>query len=190
VRPVGGERGSRCADWTHDHYFDDASLVETPTRTSEDLRADAPCLTPSPPRRVRRDRYDEANEIYRDPDTFSSCNSWSGRAGVPVPLEGDDVSEIVNRYRNQLPMNVAHGDDGLAGAHAGAALADAVDHSEASQGQRGVHVRLADQQLDELIPTLPLRVISKYAQPFAMLVVADLLGVPDKIINGSASSSA
>ena len=39
--------------------------------------------------------------------------------------------------------------------------------------------RLADRQLDELIARGPCEFIGAYAQPFAMLVVADLLGVPE-----------
>ena len=39
--------------------------------------------------------------------------------------------------------------------------------------------RLADQQLDEFIADGRCEFISAYAQPFAMLVVADLLGVPE-----------
>ena len=50
--------------------------------------------------------YDEASEVYRDTDTFSSCNSVIGPyATFPVPLEGDDVSDIVAEYRDQLPMH-------------------------------------------------------------------------------------
>src|SRR5207244_13098480 len=49
--------------------------------------------------------YEEANEVYRDVDTFSSCNSVIGPfAAFPVPLEGDDVSDLVDQYRDQLPM--------------------------------------------------------------------------------------
>ena len=39
--------------------------------------------------------------------------------------------------------------------------------------------RLADQQLDEFVADGRCEFISAYAQPFAMLVVADLLGVPE-----------
>ena len=39
--------------------------------------------------------------------------------------------------------------------------------------------RLADQQLDEFVADGHCEFISAYAQPFAMLVVADLLGVPE-----------
>jgi cytochrome P450 len=40
--------------------------------------------------------------------------------------------------------------------------------------------RLADQQLDELVAGGRCEFITGYAQPFAMLVVADLLGVPEE----------
>src|SRR6185295_3517169 len=50
--------------------------------------------------------YDEASEVYRDPDTFSSCNSVVGPfATFPVPLEGDDISGIIDEHRGTLPMN-------------------------------------------------------------------------------------
>src|SRR5690606_23366501 len=39
--------------------------------------------------------------------------------------------------------------------------------------------RLADRQLDEFLADGKCEFISAYAQPFAMLVVADLLGVPE-----------
>lgn len=50
--------------------------------------------------------YDEATQVYRDVDTFSSCNSVIGPfATFPVPLEGDEVGDIIDRYRDQLPMH-------------------------------------------------------------------------------------
>ena len=39
--------------------------------------------------------------------------------------------------------------------------------------------RLADRQLDEFVADGRCEFIGAYAQPFAMLVVADLLGVPE-----------
>ena len=38
--------------------------------------------------------YDEAMAVYNDTATFSSCNTVSGPfAELPVPLEGDDISD-------------------------------------------------------------------------------------------------
>ena len=50
--------------------------------------------------------YDEAVAIFTDPETFSSCNSVTGPfPGLPVPLEGDDVSAVIEQYRDQLPFS-------------------------------------------------------------------------------------
>ena len=53
--------------------------------------------------------------------------------------------------------------------------------------------RLADRQLDEFVADGRCEFIREYAQPFAMLVVADLLGVPGgrpRDASGRASASA
>jgi len=125
--------------------------------------------------------YDETSEVYRDNETFSSCNSVIGPfATFPVALDGDDVSEVVDRYRDQLPM------------HEHMVTMDPPDHTR----ERGLLMRLitpkrlrdneefiwrlADAQLDEFLPDGRCEFIGAYTQPFAMLVVADLLGVPEE----------
>ena len=79
--------------------------------------------------------------MYHDTATFSSCNSVTGPfPGFPVPLEGDDVSELIERHRDELPMSdqlptfdpPKHTDHRVA--------ADAPAHAEAPAGERGVHV--------------------------------------------------
>src|SRR4051794_15356852 len=119
-------------------------------------------------------------DVYRDTETFSSCNSVVGPfAAFPVPLEGDDVSDIVDRYRDQLPM------------HEHMVTMDPPSHTQ----ERAILMRLitpkrlkdneefmwtlADRQLDEFVADGRCEFISAYTQPFAMLVVADLLGVPE-----------
>ena len=125
--------------------------------------------------------YDEATDVYRDVDTFSSCNSVIGPfATFPVPLEGDDVSAIIDRYRDQLPM------------HEHMVTMDPPMHTQ----ERAILMRLitpkrlkdneefmwrlADRQLGEFVDDGRCEFISAYTQPFAMLVVADLLGVPEE----------
>ncbi len=50
--------------------------------------------------------YDEAIAVYHDTASFSSCNSVSGPfPGFPVPLEGDDVSALIEQHRDELPMS-------------------------------------------------------------------------------------
>src|SRR3546814_7403066 len=53
--------------------------------------------------------FDEALEIYNDPDRFSSCMSTSGPfAGCPIPLEGrenDDITELIEAYRDKTAFS-------------------------------------------------------------------------------------
>src|SRR6516225_2638078 len=50
--------------------------------------------------------YDEALAVYNDAATFSSCNTVSGPfTKFPVPLEGDDITEIIEQYRDELPFS-------------------------------------------------------------------------------------
>ena len=168
-------------DWTTIDYFNDPSLVDDPYPYFDALRSECPVLRLPHLGVVAVTGYDELSEVYRDPDTFSSCNSVVGPfAAFPVPLEGDDVSDMVDRYRDRLPM------------HEHMVTMDPPAHTR----ERGLLMRLitprrlkdneafmwrlADRQLDELLPDGRCEFIGAYAQPFAMLVVADLLGVPEE----------
>src|SRR5262245_7547125 len=173
-----GEDG--VSDWTTIDFFSDPDLVEDPYPYFDVLRRECPVLDLPHLGVVAVTGYDEATEVYRDTDTFSSCNSVVGPfAAFPVPLEGDDVSDLVDRYRDQLPM------------HEHMVTMDPPDHTRERallmrlitpkrlKDNEDFMWRLADQQLDEFVADGRCEFISAYAQPFALLVVADLLGVPE-----------
>jgi cytochrome P450 len=167
-------------DWRTTDFFLDDTLVEDPYPYFEQLRAECPVLPLPHHGVVAVTGYDEAHEVYRDTETFSSCNSVVGPfASFPVPLEGDDVSELIDRHRDQLPM------------HEHMVTMDPPDHTRERallmrlitpkrlKDNEAFMWRLADQQLDEFASAGRCEFIGAYAQPFAMLVVADLLGVPE-----------
>lgn len=168
------------ADWKTIDFFTDKSLVDDPYGYFDDLRSECPVLHLPHLGVVAVTGYDELSEVYRDTDSFSSCNSVIGPyATFPVPLEGDDVSEIVAKYRDQLPM-AEH-----------MVTMDPPEHTRERallmrlitprrlKDNEDFMWRLADRQLDEFIGDGHCEFITTYAQPFAMLVVADLLGVPE-----------
>jgi cytochrome P450 len=167
------------SDWTAIDFFNDESLVEDPYPYFDELRGRCPVLPLDHLAVVAVTGYDEAHEVYRDTDAFSSCNSVIGPfATFPVPLDGDDVSAVIARYRDELPM------------HEHMVTMDPPEHTR----ERALLMRLitpkrlkdneafmwglADQQLDEFLAEGRCEFMRAYAQPFAMLVVADLLGVP------------
>jgi cytochrome P450 len=169
------------SDWTTIDFFSDQSLVEDPYPYFDTLRSQCPVLKLPHLGVVAVTGYDALGEVYRDTDTFSSCNSVVGPfAAFPVPLEGDDVSELIDRYRDQLPM------------HEHMVTMDPPDHTRERallmrlitpkrlRDNEEFMWRLADQQLDEFVTDGSCEFISAFAQPFALLVVADLLGVPQE----------
>lgn len=168
-------------DWTSIDFFTDESLVEDPYPYFEHLRATCPVQKLPHHGVVAVTGYDEATAVYRDTGTFSSCNSVIGPfATFPVPLEGDDVGHIVDEYRSHLPM------------HEHMVTMDPPDHTRERallmrlitpkrlRDNEAFMWRLCDQQLDEFVADGRCEFISAFAQPFALLVVADLLGVPEE----------
>ncbi len=168
-------------DWETTDFFSDDSLLEDPYPYFEHLRSRCPVLPLPHHGVVAVTGYDEAAEVYRDEATFSSCNSVVGPfASFPVELTGDDVSAVVDRYRDQLPMNEHMVTmDPPAHTRERALLMRLITPKRLRDNEEFMW-RLADRQLDEFVADGRCEFISAYAQPFAMLVVADLLGVPEQ----------
>ena len=169
------------SDWQTIDFFTDQSLVENPYPYFDELRAQCPVLALPHLGVVAVSGYDEVAEVYRDTGVFSSCNAVIGPyATFPVPLEGDDVSAIVDQYRDTLPMSEHM------------VTMDPPDHTRERallmrlmtpkrlRDNEEFMWRLADQQLDEFVADGHCEFITAYSQPFAMLAVADLLGVPEE----------
>ncbi len=167
-------------DWETTDFFSDESLIMDPYPYFEQLRSMRPVLPLPHHGVVAVTGYDEACEVYRDIDTFSSCNSVIGPfATFPVALEGDDVSETIDGYRHQLPMNEHMVTMDPPGHTRERALLMRLITPKRLKDNEAFMWRLADQQLDEFVAAGRCEFITAYAQPFAMLVVADLLGVPE-----------
>ena len=162
-------------------FFTDASLIEDPYPYFEHLRSKCPIAPTAHHGVLAVTGWDEISEIYRDVETFSSCNAVIGPfAEFPVPLEGDDVSDVIDAHRDKLPMNEHM------------VTMDPPMHTQ----ERALLMRLltpkrlkenedfmwglADRQMDEFLAEGHCEFIKEYARPFAMSAVADVLGVPQE----------
>jgi cytochrome P450 len=124
--------------------------------------------------------YDEALQVLRNPTTFSSCNLVAGPDfSFPVPLEGDDVTEQVEKQRDALPINdqIVTFDPPKHTDHR-ALLMGLITPKRLKENEEFMW-RLADRQLDEILPAGTCEFINDFAQPYTLLVIADLLGVPE-----------
>lgn len=128
--------------------------------------------------------FEEALTVYNDPDTYSSCMSTTGPiAGCPIPLEGrgnDNISELIEEYRDRTPFSdqLPTMDPPVHSDHR-ALLMRLITPLRLKQNEEAM-VGLADQQIDSFLARGKCEFMGDYAGPFAVVVISDLLGVPQE----------
>jgi cytochrome P450 family 150 subfamily A5 len=127
--------------------------------------------------------YEEALAVLRDPATFSSATIVAGPDPLslfPVRPAGDDITDFVNEHREYLPQNDQIVSSDPPGHTAQRALLMGLITPKRLKENEEFIWRLTDRQLDAILPLGTAEVIGAYAQPYTLLVIADLLGVPEE----------
>ncbi len=162
-------------------FFQDGGLVADPYPYYEALRAQCP-VTREPHYGVWMvTGYDEAVEVLHDSKTFSSCISVTGPfPGFPVPLEGDDVTGLIEQHRYELPFSdqLPALDPPVHTDHR-ALLMRLITPKRLKENEEAMG-KIVDRVLDEFLAGGEGEFISEFAGPFTLLVIADLLGVPEE----------
>lgn len=164
------------ADW-----FTDLTLVADPFPYYEYLRAKGPVVREPQRGVVVVTGYNEALAVYRDDEHFSSINAPSGPI-PPLPFTPDpyDIGPQIELHRDQIiysdwlvtrdrPAHTAYR----------SLLMGLITPARLKKNEEFMW-RLADRQIGEFIGRNGFEVISDLARPFTVLVVADLLGVPEE----------
>jgi cytochrome P450 len=162
------------------NYFGDTSLALDPYEYFGLLHEDRPVFIEPHHGVALVSGYDEVLAVLRSPETFSSCNLVAGPVPpFPVPLEGDDITELVAQYRHLLPQNdqIVTFDPPKHTAHR-ALLMGLITPKRLKENEEFMW-RLADRQLDQILPAGKCEFIDDFCQPYTLLVIADLLGVPE-----------
>jgi cytochrome P450 len=169
------------SDFSTIDFFRDESLISDPYPYFDFLRQQCPLSSESHHGVVMVTGYDEALAIYNDTTCFSSATSVTGPfPGFPVPLEGDDVSETIERYRDQIPFSdqLPTMDPPKHKAHRG--LLMRLITPKRLRENEDFMWRRVDSQLDDFLPGGEGEVVRGFAGPFTLYVIADLLGVPEE----------
>jgi cytochrome P450 family 150 subfamily A5 len=132
----------------------------------------------------------EAMAVYTDPaafppddapsGTFSSCNVISGSfQKFSVPAEGDDISAIIEKCRNELPFSdqLPSFDPPNHTAHRHL-LMRLITPKRLKENEEFMW-QYADRLIDGFLGTGECELVSGYAEPFTLTVIADLEGVPE-----------
>ncbi|MET0901960.1 MAG: cytochrome P450 [Acidimicrobiales bacterium] len=168
-------------DPTANDFFRDADLLVDPYAYFEAVRDKCPVWREGHHDVVLITGYDEALEVYNDTERFSSCTSVTGPfPGFPVPLEGDDVSELIERHRHELPMSdqLPTFDPPVHTDHR-ALLMRMITPKRLKENEAHMEV-LCDRLLDPFLASEDHELINGFAGPFTLLIIADLLGVPEE----------
>src|ERR1700745_2472547 len=162
-------------------FFTDPSLVPDPHPYFDYLRRQNPVLRLPHHGVVAVTGYEEASEIYKDTDTFSNIVALGGPfPPLPFQPEGDDISPQIDQHRSYFPMFEHMGTmDPPDHTRARSVLSKLLTPSRLKQSE-SVMWRLAARQIDEFLVTGECEFIAEYSKPFATLVIADLLGVPEE----------
>jgi cytochrome P450 len=176
VRGVDYEGG----DYEGVDFFRGDELIADPYPFFDHLREQCPVQREPHHGVVMVTGYEEAVSVYADSATFSSCNAVTGPfPGFPVELTGDDVSDDIAQYRDQLPFSdqLPTFDPPKHKAHR-ALLMRLLTPSRLRENEEFMWAR-ADRQIDEFIARGTCEFVSEFAAPFTLYVIADLLGVPE-----------
>ncbi|WP_422746012.1 cytochrome P450 [Mycobacterium sp. WMMD1722] len=162
-------------------FFRDSRVLDDPYPFYEALRNKCPVS--------REDHYgvtmvtgwQEAVDVYNDAETFSSCISVTGPfPGFPVPLEGDDVTDLIVEHRDEIPFSdqLPTLDPPTHTNHRGL-LMRLITPKRLKENEDAMWA-LADDILDEYLAPGRGEFIKGFAAPFTLRVIADLLGVPEE----------
>ena len=183
-------RRPRPPDFEHANFFRDRAIQDDPYDYFDWVRQQGPVWREPNFGVFMITGHPEAMQIYGDPATFpehdaasgrfSSCNVVTGPfQKFSEPIEGDDVTDVIVRCRDELTFS-----DQLP-------AFDPPNHT----AHRHLLMRLitpknlkenedfmwdyADVLIDRFVGDGTFEVVSQYAEPFTLTVVADLEGVPE-----------
>jgi cytochrome P450 len=167
------------ADLTEINFFRDDRLVDDPYPFFEALRSKCPVVREDHLGVTMVTGWQEAVDVYNDAQTFSSCISVTGPfPGFPVPLEGDDVTELIEEHRDEIPFSDQLPTlDPPTHTNHRALLMRLITPKRLKENEDAMW-QIADHLLDDFLGPGAGEFIHGFAGPFTLRVIADLLGVP------------
>jgi cytochrome P450 len=164
-------------------FFTDAALCDDPYPFFAHLRDKGPVQFEPFHGVAIVTGHNEALAVFNDPsNSFSACNAASGPL-PPLPFvpEGDDISGQIERHRGEMPcadLLVTY--DRPEHPLARGLLMHLFTPRRIKENESYLR-RLVDRMIDELLQRRrPTEVVSELGNPYATLVITDLLGVPEQ----------
>jgi cytochrome P450 len=163
-------------------FFTDSALMADAYGYYEGLRTEGPVWQEPFHGTFMVTGYEEICAVYRDPETFSSCNSFAGPFfELPEePADPDDFTALIERFRQSFPFseNFITFDGETHSAHRGLMMR-MLTPGRLRENEEFM-VRAAGHLIDTFAARGEVEYAREYAQPYSLMVIADLLGVPEE----------
>ncbi|HVM66775.1 MAG TPA: cytochrome P450 [Acidimicrobiales bacterium] len=169
------------SDFGTANFFTDGSIHDDPYPYFDYLRREAPIWQEPHYGVYMVTGYDEALAIYNDAANFSSCNTVAGPfTKFSVPVEGDDISALIEAHRDELPFSdqLPSFDPPKHTAHRGL-LMRLLTPGRLRENEEFMWA-FSERQVEEFLAKGECEFVSEYAQPFTLMVIAELEGVPEE----------
>ena len=167
-------------DYEKADFYTDTELVEDPHAYFDFLRNKGP-VTRLPYRNVVAvTGYDETVQVMLDTEHFSSINAVTGPIpGLPFEPEGDDITDQLEAARSKIAFaEQVVTEQGKRHADLRSILSALFTPSRLKALEPKLRAT-SDSLIDEFIASGKVDLPVQYGGPFATLVIADLLGVPE-----------
>lgn len=168
------------ADFETLDFYTEASIIDDPYPYFEYLRSKGP-VTPLPHHNVVAiTGYDEYLQVINDPEHFSAMNNFNGPI-PPLKFEpAEDITDQIEAMRPGLPMaNIVAALDRPQHARTRSLLQKLFTPSRLRANEEYLW-GLSDRLIDAFINNGKVEIVRGYGVPFAGMVIADLLGVPEE----------
>lgn len=168
------------SDLTSTNFFGDVEkLIEDPYPYFAALRTKCPVLREEHHGVTMVTGWQEAVDVYNDAQAFSSCISVTGPfPGFPVPLQGDDVTALIEKHRDEIPFSDQLPTlDPPTHTNHRALLMRLITPKRLKENEDAMW-QIADRLLDDFLAPGKGEFVNGFAGPFTLRVIADLLGVP------------
>jgi cytochrome P450 len=160
--------------------YTDESFVENPYPYYDELRAKCPVQHLDHLGLFAVTGYDEMMTIYRESETFSSCNAMANLfPAIEADPDSPDIGPLIEAARADSPIGKQMFTQDAPVHTAQRSLLMRLFTPKRLQQNEQFMWRLADRQIDQFIDSSRFEALWDYAKPFTVLVIADLLGVPE-----------
>jgi len=162
-------------------FFTDISVVNDPSPYFNHLRSKCPVSREPHHGAMMITGYEEALEVFRHCETFSSCVAVTGPIPpLPFTPQGDDIGEQLKQHQSEMPW-AAHlvSQDGQPHAALRAILTSVLTPGRFRKNEEYIET-LTDGLIDKFIDRGRCEFVADYAHALSTLVIAALLGVPEE----------